>query len=54
MYSTPQVEQLAMVKHWLGIKGLYFVESLTSEEKDILTNKFRLQFNETIKSLQFC
>ena len=50
--------------HWLGRKVLKFIESLASEEKDtcstleglfkILTNKFRLQFNETIISLQFC
>ena len=63
-YSTPQTEQLAIVKNWLGRKGLQFLESLTNKEKvtcsmleglfEILTNKFRLQFNETIKSLQFC
>ena len=53
-----------MVKNWLGRKGLHFKESLTSDEKDacslleglfqILTNKFRPQFNKTIKPLQFC
>ena len=63
-YNTPQAEQLAMVKNWLSRKGLQFIESLTSDEKDtcstlegpfkILTNKFKLQFNETIKLLQFC
>ena len=64
MYNTPQTEQLAMVKIWLGRKDLQFLESLTSIGKDacstleglfkILTNKFRPQFNEMIKSLQFC
>ena len=63
-YNTPQAEQLAMVKNWSGRKGLKFIESLKSEEKDmcstleglfkIFTNKFKQQFNETIKSLQFC
>ena len=63
-YSTLQAEQVAIVKNWLDRKGLQFLESLTNEEKvvcstleglfHILTNKFRLQFNETIKSLQFC
>ena len=50
-----------MEKSWLVRKGLQFIESLTEAEKDgcstldglfeILTNKFRTQFNETIKSL---
>ena len=26
MYNTPQTEQLAMVKNWLGRKGLQFIE----------------------------
>ena len=33
-YNTPQVEQLALVKNWLGRKGLQFIESLTEGEKD--------------------
>ena len=59
----PITEQLNIVKNWLGRMGLQFLGSLMSEEKVIfnmlkglfetLTNKFRLQFNETIKSLQF-
>ena len=62
IYNTPKAEQLAMVKNWLGRKGLQFIESLTEVEKDrcspleglfeILTNKFG-QFNEMIKLLQF-
>ena len=62
-YNTLQVEQLAMVKNWLGRKGLQFLEMLTSEEKitcdtldrlfQTLNSKFRPQFNEAIKSLQF-
>ena len=52
-----------MVKNRLGQKSLQLIESLTTTEKDrcstleglfhILTNKFRPQFSETIKSLQF-
>ena len=63
-YRTPQAEQLAIVKNWLGRKGLQFMELLTHAEKDrcntledlfiILTNMFRPKFNETIKSLQVC
>ena len=62
-YNTPQAEQLLVVKNWLGCKGLQFLEALTNEEKcacnpleglfEILMNKFKPQFNETIKSLQF-
>ena len=33
-YNTPQTEQLTMEKKWLGSKGLKFIESLTSAEKD--------------------
>ena len=53
-----------MVKNWLDREGLQFIESLTEAEKDrcstlqglseILTNKFRPQFSEMIKSLQVC
>ena len=52
-----------MVKNWLGRKGLHYLESLTETEKhacntlqglsDMLATKFKPQFNETIKSLQF-
>ena len=62
-YNTLQIEWLAMVKNWLGRKGLQFFEMLTNEERntcgtleslfETLSNKFRPQLNETIKSLQF-
>ena len=62
-YNAPQAEQLVMAKNWLGRKGLQFIELLTEAEKDrcdtleglleILTDKFRPQFNEMIKSLLF-
>ena len=59
-YNTSEVEQLAMVKNWLGKKGLPFLETLMNAEKVtcdmleglfyMLNSKFRPQFNETIKS----
>ena len=55
-YSSPQNEQLAMVKNWLGRKGLQFIEALTNEEKttcntldglfETLNSKFRPQFKK--------
>ena len=32
-YNSPQNEQLAMVKNWLGRVGLQFIEALTNEEQ---------------------
>ena len=62
-YNTQQMEQLVMVKNWLGRKGLQFLETLTNTEKitcdtleglfNTLTSKLKPQFNETIKLLQF-
>ena len=52
-----------MVKNWLGRKGLHYIESLAEGEKEVcstleglfntLATKFRPQYNEKIKSLQF-
>ena len=60
-YNTWEQEKIAMVKNWLGRKGLNYVESLMEGEKqacdtlqgliDTLAEKFRPQYNETIKSL---
>ena len=33
-YYTPCAEQLAIVKNWLGRKGLQVIESLTNVEKE--------------------
>ena len=62
-YNAHEEEKIAMVKNWLGRKGLHYIESLTEVEKqacgtlqgliDILAKTFRPQYNETIKSLQF-
>ena len=62
-YSMPEVEQLAVVKNWLGQKGLHYLETPTMAERETcntleglfetLANKFKPQYNETIKLLQF-
>ena len=54
---------MALVKNWLGKKGLQYLETLTTAEKETcntleglnktLFNKFKPQYNKTIKSLQF-
>ena len=63
MYNTPQTDKLALVKNWLGRKGLQYLETLMTVEKEMcntleglyktLSNKFKHQYNETIKSFQF-
>ena len=62
-YNAHEQEKIAMVKNWLGRKGLHYIKSLTEVEKqacgtlqgliDTLAKNFRPQYNETIKSLQF-
>ena len=61
--NAQEQDKIALVKNLLGRKGLHYIESLTEAEKqacstlqglfDTLAKKFRPQFNETIKSLQF-
>ena len=63
MYNAQEQDKITMVKNWLGRKGLHYLESLTEAEKHAcdtlqglfhtLATKFKPQFNETIKSLQF-
>ena len=63
MYNAQEQDKITMVKNWLGRKGLHYLESLTDAEKhacntlqglfNTLAAKFKPQFNETIKSLQF-
>ena len=62
-YNAQGQDKIALVKNWLGRKGLHYIESLTETEKqtcstlqglfDTLAKTFRPQFNETIKLLQF-
>ena len=52
-----------MVKNWLGRKGLHYIETLMENEKEacstleglvnMLADKFKPQYNEAVKSLQF-
>ena len=54
---------MALVKNWLDRKGLQYLETLTTAEKEkynsleglfeTLSNKFKPQYNKTVKSLQF-
>ena len=60
-YNAQEQEKTAMVKNWLGRKGLHYIESLMEVEKEVcstlqglietLAKKCRPQYNETIKSL---
>ena len=62
-YNRPEHDKIAIVKNWLGRKGLHYIESITEAEKqacntlqglfNTLATKFWQQFNETMKSLQF-
>ena len=62
-YNLQEMDGIAMIKNLLGRKGLHYIESLMEGEKetsgmleglvDTLAAKFRPQYNQTIKSLQF-
>ena len=57
-YNALDKDKIAIVKNWLGRRGLHYLESLTEAEKwecntlqglfDTLSAKFKPQFNETI------
>ena len=63
-YNLGQREIVSVIKNWLGREGLQLIVTLTKEEQEAcndekglfetLRKKFRLQFKEMIKSLQFC
>ena len=63
MYNAQEQDKITMVKNWLGRRGLHDLESLTGAEKhacntlqglvNTLAAKFKPEFNETIKLLQF-
>ena len=36
--STPQADKLALVKNWLGRKGLQYLETLMTAEKETCNN----------------
>ena len=59
----PDIEKTPLIKTWLDRKGLQLLEMLTQAQKEkyktskglfkTLNDKFKPQYNETIKSLQF-
>ena len=62
-YNSQEADKIAMVKNWLGRKGLHYIETLTENKKEacstleglvnMLADRFKLQYNETVKSLKF-
>ena len=62
-YNAQEPDKIAMVKNWLGRKGLHYLETLMANEKeacnilevlfDMLATKFKPQYNKTVKFLQF-
>ena len=62
-YNTQEAIKIAMVKNWLRRRGLHYIESLITNEKeacnmlegllDMLATKFKPQYNKMLKSLQF-
>ena len=62
-YNAQEADKITMVKNWLGRKGLHYIETLTENEKEacstleglfnMLAAKFKPQYKETVKSLQF-
>ena len=62
-YNTQEPDKIAMVKKWLGRKGLHYIEKIMASKKeackmleglfDILATIFKPQHNKMVKSLQF-
>ena len=62
-FNISQAEKVLILKNWLGRQGLQLLETLMEAEQEscnneeglfkILNTKFKLQYNEIIKSLQF-
>ena len=63
-YNLGQTERVSVSKNLLGGEGLQIIVTLTGEELNVCNDdkslletfrkKFKPQFNEMIKSLQFC
>ena len=63
-YNLGQTEKLSVIKNWLGRDDLQLIATLTQAEQvtcnnemglfDTLNKKFKPEYNETIKCLQFC
>ena len=62
-YTISQTERVPIIKNWLGRQCQQLLESVSWIEQEggntdegffeMLNNKFKLQYNETIKSVQF-
>ena len=62
-YNFCQTEKVLVINNWLGREGLQLIATLTDEEQEACNNekglfdtfnrKFKPQYNETIKFLQF-
>ena len=62
-YNMGKTEKVSIIKNWLGREGLQLIGTLTQDEQHTCSNekglfntfnrKFKPQYNETIKSLQF-
>ena len=62
-FNMSQTERVLIIKNWQGWQGLELLEILAQTEQEtynneedllkILNKKFKLQYNETSKSLQF-
>ena len=62
-FNFSQAEKVSIIKNWLGSQGLELLETLTQTEHKacndkeglfrMINKKFKLQYNETIKSLKF-
>ena len=63
-YNIQENEEVTMIMKWLGLEGLRFVQTLNDREQEkcktssglfeVLSEKLRLQHNETILTLQYC
>ena len=62
-YNANEADKIARVKNWLGRKGLHYTETSMENEKEAcstleglvntIADKFKLQYNKSVKSLQF-
>ena len=62
-FNISQTEGVPIIKNWLSRQGLQLLETLTKPEQEackdkqglfeILNKKFKPQYSEAIKSLQF-
>ena len=66
IYNAWEADKIGMVKHWLGRKGLHYIEMLMENKKEVCSTlerlvsmlgaKFKPQYNETVNdcNLESC